>query len=312
MNDKTQIAPELRQIARKIPYNRAIILCANVFQTVSLRLTAIPEGVAGKTITLAGYRDLSFKTEVFEPAGADETLPCLIYAHGGAFSYKAAAYHKKLACMYALRAKCRVYFPDYHLTPRYPYPAAYEDVLALYRWIMECSGELGIDSSRIGVAGDSAGGALAALICNRYEREGLKRPCLQMLVYPLTDVEMRTESMKKFSDTPLWNSKNNRRMWSYYCGTLSAEETLSASPMHSALPSVIPDTYIETAEFDCLHDEGVLYGQKLRAAGANVELNETKGTIHGYDFAIDSGIARGSIERRISFLRKGFHGGPPV
>lgn len=84
------------------------------------------------------------KAEIFEPSNVKEKLPCLIYVHGGAFSYKASVYHKELACMYAMKVQCRVYFPDYHLTPRYPYPAAYEDVLALYKCIIENSEEFGI------------------------------------------------------------------------------------------------------------------------------------------------------------------------
>jgi len=306
MNYKDLIDPELRPIARKIPYNRAVIALAGLFLPLALRFTSVPKEVAHRTITVSGYQGLNVRVDLFEPRAAAETLPCLIYAHGGAFSYKASAYHKKLACIYAMRANCRVFFPDYHLTPKYPYPAAYADVLALYQHITEHSEELGVDTERLGVAGDSAGGALVAQLCQRYEREGLRRPCLQMLIYPLTDVEMRTDSMKRFPDTPLWNAENNRRMWSYYCADLSGEERCAASPMHGTLPGVIPDTYIETAEYDCLHDEGVLYGQKLRQAGAQVELNETRGTIHGYDSAIHTRIALINIEKRIAFLKKGF------
>lgn len=236
-------------------------------------------------------------------------LPCLIYVHGGAFSYRASAYHKKLACIYAMEANCRVCFPDYHLTPKYPYPAAYEDVLALYRWIMENADEFGIDTEKIGVAGDSAGASIAALICNNYNSEELKQPCLQMLVYPLTDIEMQTDSMKKFSDTPLWNARNNRRMWSYYCRDLKVEDAYSASPMHNDLPQIIPNTYIETAEYDCLRDEGILYGKRLSRSEAKVEINQTRGTIHGYDSALNTQIAMSNIQKRILFLKKGFDAG---
>lgn len=307
MKYKNQINPELKKIARNVPYNKAIIKCANIFQVISLRLTMIPKDVANKNITIKGHKGLKFKVEIFEPSNVKEKLPCLIYVHGGAFSYKASAYHKKLACIYAMKAKCRVYFPDYHLTPKYPYPAAYDDVLALYKYIMENPEELGINNEKIGVAGDSAGGSIAALICNNYEHEGLKRPCLQMLVYPLTDINMQTDSMKKFSDTPLWNSKNNKRMWLYYCTNLKAKDIYGASPMHSSLPQIIPDAYIETAEYDCLHDEGILYGKKLQEAGANVEINDTVGTIHGYDCALNTKIAINNIKKRIQFLKRGFN-----
>lgn len=305
MKYKKQIDPELRRIAKNIPYNRGIIWCANICQAISLRLTKVPRNVVHRNVTVAGYQGLKVAVDVFEPSNRSEKLPCLIYVHGGAFSYKAAAYHKRLACIYAEKAACRVYFPDYHLTPRYPYPAAYEDVLALYQCVMD-------KHEKIGVAGDSAGASIAALICNNYKREGLKPPCLQMLVYPLTDVTMQTDSMKRFSDTPLWNAKNNRRMWSYYGKNLKPVEMYGASPMHSSLPLDIPDTYIETAEYDCLHDEGVMYGEKLREAGANVEINDTRGTIHGYDSAMNTQIAIRNIRKRISFLRKGFYDCPPV
>lgn len=312
MKYKTQIHSELKPIAINIPYNHAVIKCANIFQMISFHFTRIPKEIIHRYIRIEGYQGLNCKVEIFEPAAVKKKLPCLIYVHGGGFSYKASAYHKKLAYTYAMKAGCRVYFPDYHLTPKYPYPAAYDDVLALYRWIMENAEEFGIDEEKMGIAGDSAGAAIAALICNRYEKEKLKQPCIQMLVYPVTDVEMRTDSMKKFSDTPLWNSKNNKRMWFYYCKNLKGKDIHDASPMHSRFPRIIPDTYIETAEYDCLHDEGMIYGKRLREAGANVVINETRGTIHGYDSAIHTQIAIRNIEKRILFLKKEFHGSSSI
>lgn len=132
MKYKDQINTELKHIARYVPYNKMIIRCANIFQVISFHLTMIPKEITNRYITMEGYKGLKFKVDIFEPSNVKEKLPCLIYIHGGAFSYKASAYHKKLACMYAIKANCRVYFPDYHLLPKYPYPAAYNDVLALY------------------------------------------------------------------------------------------------------------------------------------------------------------------------------------
>lgn len=307
MEYKKQIHSELKKTARNMPYNKGLIKCANIFQRIFFHLTRVPREVTNRHITVEGYKGLKCKVEIFEPSNVKEKLPCLVYVHGGGFSYKASAYHKKLACIYAAKVKCRVYFPDYHLTPKYPYPAAYEDVLALYQYIMKHAEEFGIDRERTGVAGDSAGASIAALLCNNYEEEELKRPCVQMLVYPVTDIAMQTDSMKKFTDTPIWNAKNNKRMWLYYCKNVEAKDTYGASPMHSHLPKMLPDTYIETAEYDCLHDEGVIYGKRLREAGAHVEINETRGTFHGYDSALKTQIAIRNIEKRISFLKKSFN-----
>lgn len=308
MKYKKQINSELKGRARNVPYNKAVIKCANIFQVISFHLTRIPKEVTNRYIRMEGYKGLKFKAEIFEPSNVTEKLPCLIYVHGGAFSYKASAYHKKLACVYAMKAKCRVYFPDYHLLPKYPYPAAYYDVLALYKCIMENSEEFGIDNEKIGIAGDSAGASIAALICNNYVHEDLKKPCIQMLIYPVTDADLQTDSMIKFSDTPVWNSKNNKRMWLYYCKNLKVNDIYAASPMHSSFSQKIPDTYIETAEYDCLHDEGIIYGKSLRESGANVVINETRGTIHGYDSALHTKVAVRNIKKRILFLKNGFYG----
>ncbi len=198
-----------------------------------------------------------------------------------------------------------MFFPHYHLAPKHRYPAACEDVLSLCRYMREHADDLGIDPDRIGIGGDSAGASIAALVCCRWEKEKLGMPCLQMLVYPVTDAEMGTESMKRFTDTPKWNSRSNERMWRYYCGE-DQDLRRQASPMHALLPEKIPPTYIESAQFDCLHDEGLLFARKLEEAGAVVEINDTQGTFHGYDDVPDARIVRDSVERRISFLQKGF------
>lgn len=115
--------------------------------------------------------------------------------------------------------------------------------------------------------------------------------------------------MKRFTDTPLWNAKNNRRFLHYYCGHLQEEEKYAAFPMYDNLPQDIPNTYIETAEYDCLHDEGILYGKRLREAGADVTINETGGTVHGYDSALNTRIAIRNSKKRIRFLLRAFYGG---
>ena len=305
MNYKELIDPELRDSANSFPFNRGIVAVGNLYQDLDWNLTKVPEGMEEKTIVTEGTQKLSVKTTVFSPAGSETDMPALIYVHGGAFAYRAAAYQKKLALIYAKKAGCRVFFPHYHLAPKYPYPAAYEDVISVYRYVTLHAHELAVDPLRIGMAGDSAGASIAALVCCRWEEEQVRMPCLQMLVYPVTDGRMETESMKRFTDTPQWDSRANERMWDYYCGK-DREQRDKASPMWCDLPRTIPGTYVETTEFDCLHDEGLAYARKLEQAGADVEINETKGTFHGYDAAIDTQIVKQQIGKRILFLRKAF------
>lgn len=305
MDYKELIDPELRKSANSFPFNSGIVMVGNLYQDFEWGRTKGPEGMEEKEIVIEGTQNLQVKTTVFSMAGEQADMPALVYVHGGAFAYKAAAYQKKLAMIYAKKAGCKVFFPHYHLAPKYQYPAAYEDVMSVYRYVAEHAQELGVDPSRIGIAGDSAGASIAALVCNRWEEENVPMPCLQMLVYPVTDARMETESMKLYTDTPNWDSKANERMWDYYCGK-DSEKRDKASPMWCDLPSALPGTYIETAEFDCLHDEGLAYAGKLKQAGVDVVINETEGTFHGYDAAIDTQIVKQQISKRLSFLRSGY------
>ena len=308
MDYKQLVDPELRKTAKSFPFNQFIVAAGNIYQEAGWRFVKPPEGIREEETKIEGFQGRWYKTTVFSPAGKGERLPAFLYVHGGAFVYKAAIYQKKLAFIYSERAECKVFFPHYHLAPKDRHPAAYEDVLCLYRYMREHAEKLGIDPERIGIGGDSAGGSIAALICCRWEKEKIGMPCLQMLAYPVTDAEMNTDSMKRFTDTPKWNARDNARMWHYYCGE-DQDLRKRASPMHAELPEKIPQTYIETAQFDCLHDEGLLFAERLREAGADVEINDTKGTFHGYDDAFDAQIVRRNLERRVLFLRKGFDAG---
>ena len=306
MDYKNLVDPELKKFAIKMPYNKAFIFGDKLSHGLMSRFAKITPKVTKRTVTIQGYNGLEFRTDIFEPRDVQEMLPALIFIHGGAFSYRAASYHVHLAAAYAVKAGCRVFFPDYHLLPDYPWPAAWHDILALYRCISADPEQFRIDSEKIGITGDSAGAFLAETLCNSYAKEGLKKPCLQMLVYPCTDYDPERESMQKNAEAPICNLKNHKRMMQYYFRDMQPSEIKALMPMQQQLPEEIPDAYIETAEFDILHDEGILYAKKLEAAGASVEINETAGTFHGYDIAIKSKIARMNIEKRFAFLKKAF------
>ena len=134
------------------------------------------------------------------------------------------------------------------------------------------------------------------------QEAGLAPPCFAMLVYPVIGGG-ETPSMRRFPDTPKWNARLNARMWEYYGG-----DARLAVPEGSGLQR-FPATYIETAEFDCLHDEGVRFAHALGRAGVAVTLNETKGTMHGFDAASKSAAAEQASEARICALRRAFSEG---
>lgn len=243
---------------------------------------------------------------LYSPEGIGESSPCLVYYHGGGFVLPAAPYHYSLAREYALRARCRVLFVDYRLAPQHPFPAAPEDCFAAYSWALEHSSQLSIDKRRAAVGGDSAGGELAAVVCLMAKERGLPQPCAQLLIYPVVGRGLETESMKKYTDTPMCNSRDIQRYDELYFQDPSAGRPEYASPIHAPSLAGLPETYIETAEFDCLRDGGVLYAERLREFGVSVELRNTEGTMHGFDIVLTSPIVTECVARRAAFLRRAF------
>lgn len=99
--------PGIKSIAKRVPYNKFLIKTANIYQMLAFALTGISREISCKRIIIRENGRLPLKVVIYEPVSAADKLPCLLYIHGGAFSYKASAHHKKLACIYALEANCR-------------------------------------------------------------------------------------------------------------------------------------------------------------------------------------------------------------
>ena len=212
----------------------------------------------------------------------------------------------RIAREYARLARCRVVFPDYRLAPEYPFPVPVEDCYQAYAWTVRNAEKLGIDSSRIVIAGDSTGGNLAAAVTIMAAERGERLPAGSMLIYPVTDRRMESESMKRYTDTPVWNSRLSEMMWKAYLGPSIVTDISHASVMEAERLDFSPETYAEVAELDCLHDEGAGFAERLRREGVAVELHEEKGCCHGYEMALHSSIMRNAMERRIRYLTRIF------
>ncbi len=255
---------------------------------------------------VTGYDGGSFEILVFEPYGLCEPAPCLVYFHGGGFIFGAGDYNYNIAKEYCLRLKSKLIFVNYRLAPKHPHPTPVEDCYSGLRFAFENAKKYGIDNKRIGVAGESAGGALSAAVCLMSRDRGTEAPAFQLLIYPVTDITMNTESNRRFTDTPVWNSNLSKMMWPAYVPDREREDICYASPMQAKYFGDLPPAYVETAEFDCLHDEAINYANAMRKAGVLVEINETKGTMHGFDNVLKAATTRQVMETRVSFMKKYF------
>ena len=242
---------------------------------------------------------------VLSPKNLTKNAPCLLYFHGGGFVLEAAGYHYANAMRYAKEVGCKVVFPLYRLAPRHPHPVFFEDCYAAFCWAYDHGEALGIDITRIGIGGDSAGSTLAVGVClMARERKHPVRFRFQMLPYPFLDARNSSDSCKRFTDTPMWNSSLSQRIAPMTNVDRSNSNYVWYSPVEAKSFENLPPAYIETAEFDCLHDDGILYDRLLRDAGIDVTLNETKGTMHGFDIAQKAPTTLAVMTQRIAFMKR--------
>ena len=246
------------------------------------------------------------KVFTLKPHGLAKPAPALVYYHGGGFGITYASLHLKSCERYANETGCIVIFVPYRLAPKHPFPGGFDDCYASLEWVITKAGSLGIDANRIAVGGDSAGGALAAGVAQKSRDEKLIKLCAQLLIYPVLDNTCSTPSATEFVDVPVWNARSNRHMWDMYLSRYRETAIPAyAAPGHGQLHH-LPMTYVETAEFDPLRDEGLSYIAALQQQGIEVFINETKQTVHGYDAMAKSEISKRSMLARIAFLNQAF------
>lgn len=258
--------------------------------------------ISVKRIAIRGYNGEPIEVLLMEP-GNIKTENCLVYYHGGGFFFEGAGYHYKNAKEYALRTPCKVIFVQYRLAPKNPFPIPTEDSCCALLWTYKNAEKLGISKDKIAVGGDSAGGCLSAAVTQllRDRKTGINIK-FQLLIYPFVDMSLESESNRKYTDTPMWNSTLSRKMAGGFYRDDSKLSYCYASPIEGNTDG-LPPAYIETAEFDCLHDDGINYAAKLRKSGVPVVINETKGTMHGFDIVQNAPSTKAAIRARIRYMR---------
>ena len=285
-------------------------VCKAFLPLINAALALLPKkkqsGITESKLLIPSEAGGRISALLLTPDGIGGNAPCLVYCHGGAFVMEAAPSHYALMAEYAVGARCKVLFVRYRLAPKHAFPVPVLDCFSTYRWVLQNAATLRVDPARIAVGGDSAGGCLAAAICLMARDKGVPLPCFQMLIYPALDRRMQTASMRLYRDTPMWNARLNEKMWRWYLPKQTTLDIAYASPSEAATLAGLPDAYLETAEFDCLRDEGIAYARALQSAGCAVERNGTSGTMHGFDGVLRSPTVRACVERRIGALQRVF------
>lgn len=226
--------------------------------------------------------DNGIRLRVYHPGGPGESLlPGLVYFHGGGWVLGDLETHDTLCRNLAKASGAVVVAVDYRLAPEHPFPAAFDDAWTAVNHVVREAATLGIDSAKIAVAGDSAGGNLAAAVALKAREHGAPKIAMQCLIYPVLDDRCETESYREFADGFGLTRVKMDFFWKCYRGALTAAEPLLTPILQNDLAG-LPPALIVTAEYDVLRDEGEAYAKKLQASDVVTELWRVDGMIHGF------------------------------
>ena len=308
------IAPLLPDaVKRLLSGNRAVVVDGNILDPTlqfflagerALGLTdLVVDGDAVKTRAMTRESCLALGGPSAPVAAQDLTIPgpagpigarhyrpddpdaagLLVYYHGGGFVFGDLDSFDAFCRRLCHEAGAHVLSIDYRLAPEHKAPAAVDDAYAAFRWATEHAAELGADPGRVAVGGDSAGGALAAVV-SQLARDGVgTMPCLQLLLYPITDFDAQTRSRTLFGDGFLLTRSDMDYFHRQYLeGSGLAPTDPRISPVFADDLSGLPPAVVVTAGFDPLRDEGNHYAAALAAAGVPVDLREQHSMIHAF------------------------------
>ncbi|MFT0141616.1 alpha/beta hydrolase [Alcanivoracaceae bacterium MT1] len=285
--DRGRLDPRLRLLlalgdSRKgfhqlpLPKGRALyaqmIDMLDVGQETVAQVSDLRVPVAGGDILVRLYR----------PVAASIPAPAIVYFHGGGFTIGSAVEYDRLCRYLANRTGAVILNVDYRLAPEHVAPTAADDVVAAWRWVLAQADKLGLDDQRLAVMGDSAGGNLSIVTAQQAALEGLAKPKLVVAVYPKTDGETNFESAETLGagqggldrDMIAWFHQQ-------YLPDDSLLDDIRISPLRNPDLQGQPETILVTAT-DPLRDEGLAYGERLKAAGVTVVNLDYPELVHGF------------------------------
>jgi acetyl esterase/lipase len=263
---ETMTAPQARAAVaqRRVPVN-------NIWDVRDTIDHAIP-GPAG-----------AIPVRIYHPHGDLGRRPGIVFYHGGGFVFCDIESHDGCCRALARGSQAVVVSVGYRLAPEHPAPAAALDAFAAFGWVIEHAAGLGIDPTRTAVAGDSAGGNLAAVTAILCRERGVARPAAQLLIYPAIDPSFDTDSYHRYGTGYVNTRAAMQWYWRQYLGAdRLVDPPYVVAPARADSHANLPPAVIATAGLDPLHSEGCDYAHRLRSAGVPVVHRDFPGLFHGF------------------------------
>lgn len=234
-----------------------------------------------RTITQDG---ISVTIHVVKPKGASPNLPVFMFFHGGGWVLGDYPTHRRLVRDLVVESGAAAVFPDYTPSPEAQYPVAINQAYAATQWVAAHGAEIGVDGSKLAVAGNSVGGNMAAVVALLAKDKNGPKLRQQVLLWPVTHASFETESYHAYAEGRFLTRNMMIWFWDNYTKDAGKRAEIYASPLNATPEQLknLPPALVQTAENDVLRDEGEAYARKLDEAGVPTTLTRYQGMIHDY------------------------------
>ena len=260
-----------------IPDARKVLIEAQAGVKVDLSGISTQE----KTITHRGH---TVKLNIVRPEKAKGVLPVFIFVHGGGWVLGDFPTHQRMVRDLVVLSACAAVFVNYTLSPEARYPQALDEIFAATDWVAQYGNEISVDGKNMAIAGNSAGGNMAAVTAIKAKANGGPRIKLQILMWPATNDDFHTGSYQMYGEGRFLTAPLMKWSYDQYTTNQKERDGIYVSPLHATVEQLrgLPPCLIQVAENDILRDDGEAYGRKLDEAGVPVTCVRYNGMIHDF------------------------------
>lgn len=314
MSSRHLLDPQLAAGLAKLPpfsdlSERTLAELRDMMRTTSRSLIeTTPTGDVDVTTRSApGFRGApAVRMLVYEPKARTDRAPALLHIHGGGFVSGMPEMRHLNSIHFARSLGCIVVSVDYRLAPEHPYPDGIDDCYAALHWLHAVAAELGIDPARIAIAGESAGGGLAAALALLARDRGELAVCFQLLAYPMIN-DRNIENDNPHIGEFVWTNENNKFGWASLLRGMKGSVPQYAAASRATDLAGLPPAFIAVGALDLFVEDNIDYARRLVRAGVPTEFHMYPGAFHAFDLVADAGITQCYRADRDDALRRAFN-----